>query len=79
MPQNPAKPVVELVNDAEATTEVLSSAILTIAEGIKKLRAGKLSDRALLLLIQDNCGERIGLEKIRMVLDAMGGLKRFIK
>ena len=71
---------VEIINDIEATAEVLASAITNVSDGIKKLRAGKLSDRALLILIRDACPEVIGLDKIRMVLDAMGNLsKRYVK
>jgi hypothetical protein len=74
------KPAVQIVNDAEAPAEILASAIVTIAEGMRKLRAGKLADRALLLLIQDACPNNIGLDKIRMVLDGIGDLsKRYVR
>ena len=42
--QNEEKPV---------PVEVLAEAILSISEGVKKLRAGPLNERALLLLIQN--------------------------
>jgi hypothetical protein len=73
-------PAVQIVNDAEVPAEVLASSIVTIAEGVRKLRAAKLGDRALFLLIQDACPERIGLDKIRMIFDAAGELdKRYIR
>lgn len=37
----------------EVPTEVLATAVLSISEGIKRLRAGRLNDRALVLLIQN--------------------------
>lgn len=39
--------------DAEVPIEVLADAIVAMSQGIKKLRAGKLNDRALFLLIQN--------------------------
>jgi hypothetical protein len=74
------KSPVEVINDAEVPVEVLASAITTIAAGIKKLRNGKLHDRALFLLIQDACTANVGLETIRRVLDAIGDLeKRYVR
>ena len=73
-------PAVQIVNDAEVPAEVLASSIVTTAEGVRKLRAAKLGGRALFLLIQDACPERIGLDKIRMIFDAAGELdKRYIR
>jgi hypothetical protein len=71
-----SKSPVEIVNDAEVPTEILASSIVTISQGMKKLLAGRLTNRALLLLIRDNCTDTIGLDKIRMVLDAIGDLER---
>lgn len=36
----------------EVPTEVIASAIVSISEGIKKMRSGRLTDKALILLIQ---------------------------
>lgn len=41
--QNPQK---------EVPTEVLADSVVAIAEGVRKLRSGRLSDNALFLLIQ---------------------------
>jgi hypothetical protein len=77
---NPNLRPVNVIEEAEVPTEVLASAIVAIADGVKKLRGGRLSDRALFLLIQDACPERIGLDKIRMVFDAVGDLrKKFVR
>ena len=70
----PKKSPIEIVNDAEVPTAILASSILTIAEGVRRLRTGRLADRALFLLIQDACSDRIGIDKIRMVLEAVGEL-----
>jgi len=71
---------VEVVEEAEVTTKILASAIVSISEGMKRLRTSSLSDRALLILIQDACPSTIGLDKIRMVLDAVGDLrKKFVR
>jgi hypothetical protein len=70
------KSPVKVVNDAEVPTEILASSIVEIAQGIRKLRSGKLNDRALFLLIQDACKVNIGLATIREVFDAIGDLER---
>lgn len=61
----------------EVPTEVLASAITSIADGVTKLRSGRLNDRALLLLIQHACpsADRPSVSTIRAVLDAIEGLK----
>lgn len=44
--------VVKQIENDLVTVEILASSIVAISEGIKKLRAGKLTDDALILLIQ---------------------------
>ena len=56
--QNP-KLVVKQVPESEVPTEVLADSIVAIAAGIKKLRTGRLNDRALYLLIQ-NAAPNVG-------------------
>jgi hypothetical protein len=73
----PPKPrPVQVINDGTVTAEILASAIVAIASAANALRSGRLTDRALLILIQDACPTTIGLDKIRMVLDAIGNLKK---
>lgn len=63
-------------------TEVLATSIKSISDGIKKLRAGRLNDKALLLLIQHACpsvkkyGPKPGMGEVRAVLEAMENLER---
>jgi hypothetical protein len=65
----------------EVPTEVLASEIIAISAGIRKLRSGRLNDRALVLLIQsaspsDGSGQKITLSAIKSVLDGMSDLER---
>lgn len=67
--------------DAVVPTEVLAASIVAISEGIKRLRAGKLTERALLLLIQHAApplkySKRISTAEIRAVLEGMESLSR---
>lgn len=72
----------------EVPTEILASSIVAIAAGMKKLRSGRLSDRALFLLIQDaspNLGGKFGrspipTKTIKAVFDGIESLERsFLK
>jgi len=67
----------------EVPTEVLATAIIAIAEGVKKIRAGRLNDAALTLLIREaspTVGRQYGRVKlsighVRAVLDGMAALE----
>ncbi len=64
--------------EAEVPTEVLAQAIIDIAAGMKKLRSGRLNDRALILLIQSAVGSvpsPVSQRDIRAVLDAIQSLE----
>lgn len=64
--------------------EVLADSIKAISDGIKKLRAGPLTDKALVLLIQHAATKlrrghsivNVGAVDIRAVLDGMESLER---
>jgi hypothetical protein len=69
----------------QVPVEVLATSIRAIAAGIKNIRKGPLGEKALLLLIQDNCyltkGRRtkknkVSIETIKSVLDSIEGLQR---
>lgn len=68
--------------DKEVPTEVLAQAIVDIADGIKRLRAGRLNEKALTLLIQhaaptkNRSGQRYGLSEISDILDGIESLER---
>lgn len=60
------KPVViKQQPDNVVPTEVLADCIKQISDGMKKLRTGRLTDRALLLLIQ-NAAPTVGNKPISM-------------
>lgn len=70
--------------DKEVPTEVLADAIIAISEGVKKLRAGRLTDKALYLLIQHaapSVGNKpLSQKEIKAVLEGAESLARtFIK
>lgn len=71
----PKNLTVAQVEGAEVATEVLAESIVAISQGVKRLRAGKLNDRALILLIQDACTTRIGKDAIYNVLNGMESLE----
>lgn len=50
--------------------EALADQIKGISEAMAKLRSGPINDRALILLIQDACPEKVSQATIRQVMDA---------
>lgn len=68
---------VKIVQDTQdATIECLTSEIKAISEGVRALRAGRLNDKALLLLIEHAMATpRPGKKAIQRVLDALGNLE----
>ena len=70
----------------EVSTEVMAESIVAISEGMKKLRGGRLNDKALMLLIQMAAPQvptgrgklktRIGMREIEAVLDGIKALRR---
>ena len=60
--------------------EVMAASIVSISEGIKKLRASPLNDRALVLLIQHACPQvnykPVSGKDVRAVLAGIEGLER---
>lgn len=74
------KATIKQTEGKEVPTEIIAQEILTMSEGIKKLRAGRLNDRALILLIQGACptgsykDKAISQKTIRTVLNAIESL-----
>lgn len=62
----------------EVTSEILASAIVDISKSVKALRAGRLRDRALFLLIKDALpgGSGTTLTDIYDVFKALDDLER---
>lgn len=68
--------VVKQTPDAEVPTEVLAESIVAISQGVKKLRAGRLNETALVLLLQHACKGVVSRNHIKCVLDALQDLER---
>jgi hypothetical protein len=64
--------------EKEIPTEILAESILELSEGIKKVRAGRLNDRALFILLRDATG--VGINEIESIVDALENLdRRYLK
>lgn len=65
-------------------TEVLASAIVSMAQGVRALRRGRLNDRALFMLIADAAplikGHRphrpVGIRDVKAVLEGIDALEK---
>lgn len=77
----PGQRDVKVVQKADAEplpTEIIAQSIKDISDGVKKIRAGRLNDKALVFLIHKSCG--VSQDSIRLVLNAMNHLEReFLK
>lgn len=68
--------------EAEVAVEIMAEAIIAISQGIKRLRAGKLNDKALYLLIQHAAptqgaaSQRIPISTIRDVIEGLDSLEQ---
>jgi hypothetical protein len=58
---------------AEVAADVLATALVAISEGVTKLRAGRLNDRALTVLLHDITG--VPRRDIKVVLNGLETLK----
>lgn len=75
------EPKMTIVPDTE-DLEILASSIVAVAEGARRLKASRLKDRAILLLIRDSIPGtmKIALSDIQNVLDAAANLDvKFLK
>lgn len=61
-------------SDAEVPTEIIAENIVAIGAGMKKFRAGRLNDRALMLLLHHSSG--VSQRSVQDVLNAMADLER---
>lgn len=68
--------------EKEVPTEVLASSIVAIAEGVKKLRAGRLNEKGLVLLIVHACPgtggygrNKVGVTEVKAVLAGLENLE----
>lgn len=59
----------------DPTLEEIAKAVAAISDGVKRMRAGKLNDKALILLISHSSNMSQGA--VRAVLDGMEGLQKY--
>lgn len=59
----------------EVATEVIANAIVEIADGVRRIRSGRLNDRALFLLIQSATAGSVTIRDIKAVLDGIESLE----
>ncbi len=78
-----AKIVVKQPPENEVPTEILADAIVALAAGVKKLRAGRLTDRTLCMLIADAAPtygkyptKSVTKRDVQAVLDGIEALER---
>lgn len=64
--------VVKQNQEQPVPTEILAESIQAIADGMRKIRQGRLNDRALTVLLKDATG--VPLYEIKRVLDGIEGL-----
>lgn len=63
------KNVMVVQGDIEVPTEIIASSIQVIADGVKKMRAGRLTDKAIVLLLHHASG--VSQRDIKNVIDHM--------
>ena len=59
----------------EAGVELLAENIIEVSRAAKRLLNSRLTDRAIVLLIQDCCDRRVGLDTIQAVLRSASTLE----
>lgn len=70
------------MEEQETTIDILADSIKSISDGMKKLRSGRLNQKALVLLIQhaspapNRDGKRIGSLEIKSVLEGIESLEK---
>lgn len=85
--QPPTVKIVQPLDQSAVATEVIAEAIVSISQGIKKLLAGPLNEKALLLLITHTCPQwgrypkrSVGQREVKAVLEGIQSLeKQFLK
>ncbi len=60
---------VKQLPEQKIPVEIMAESIKEISDGIKKMRSGKLTDRAIILLIHDHCN--VSFKDIKSVMDSM--------
>lgn len=70
----------KVVGQEDVAPEVLASAIVEVAAATRKLLAGPLNERAIIVLLKDSCGPTMPIAHIKMVLNHAANLdQRYLK
>jgi hypothetical protein len=72
------KPQIKIIKDENnpEPVELLAKSIIEVAEGFEKLKKSKLTQRAIIVLLQDGIGpSKINKQQIALVLDNLPRLK----
>lgn len=80
----PGKLVIKQDAETEVPIEVMAESIKIISEGIRKMRQGRLKDKALFLLIQNAApcvsgrygNSKIGITEVKAVIQGIESLER---
>lgn len=60
----------------EIPTEILAQSIVDLAAGIRKIMSGRLTEKALLLLIQNACPGEVAMKDIKAVFAGLDELEK---
>lgn len=67
--------VVQAEGQPEVVAEITAQAIVDISQGLKKLKSGKLNEKAIILLITNACKPKVSPKAVRTVLEAIESLE----
>lgn len=68
--------VIQKEDSPAIAAEVTAQAIQEISTAMKKLRAGKLKDKAIALLIRGSVPQWISMGQIKIIMDALENLEK---
>jgi hypothetical protein len=69
--------LIKIEDELEESTELIARSIIHIAESFEKIEKGALSQRAIILLIHDACGGKVGKTQIELVLKNISKLRDY--
>lgn len=75
-----AEVIIKRSEENPEPTEIMAEAIIKISQAFEKIRNGRLTERALVVLIHDSISPPVSKSTIRAVLDSIADLKnQYIK
>lgn len=74
------KVTIKVNEEAPETLEIIADSIIRVADAFEKIKRGRLSQRALIILIKDACGSAVNFSEIEIILNTIPKLKdKFIR